>query len=532
VTRLPYAGLVSRPPKKPALSPEAFNKLIETPANGITGNSTATEPLTSARLGDPTLFAPKVTDEELHVALVKVRDIDSIEDATLQGVGRTLESLKRLGLTAIVVLDESENGVGWRLATDARADRIVSAVEKSRGRARRIDGALTTSAGSLSVSLPQLILAPLSRGVIPILPPLAFDPVRHKNVAADANDIIRTLSELFSHHLHTSSESPAAQPISLDRLIFLDPLGGIPAPDRPAGAHVFVNMQQEYGEIAARLEADGHLHHLKSLQTLRSALTVLPPTTSGVITTPAAAAAAAAKLPEPNRPRIKNPLIHNLLTDKPIFSSSLPTASSPSTQTTLLKHGTRLQVFPSGMKLTDPAVDLPKLVALIEDSFGKRLDVDHYLNRVNEHIAGLIIAGNYEGAAIVTWETPPNNPEAKVCYLDKFAVAKRSQGAGGVADVVFKAMAAGVRPGGLFEGVEGIVWRSRRNNVVNKWVPTLPSPESPATDNNSTLSALKEPGNSPMLGICGRCSGPPGMCTWECRGLGITRMCARVFSQV
>ncbi|KAI5848845.1 hypothetical protein BZA05DRAFT_375628 [Tricharina praecox] len=469
VTRLPYAGLAPRTPEKPALSPKAFNKPDETHVNGPAYNAVALKPSSSPGLGNPRLFAPKITDEELHIALVKVRDIDSIADDTLQGVGRTLESLKRLGLTAVVVLDEPDNGSGWRAETDARADRIVSAIEKSRGRARRIDDALTISAESLSVSLPQLILAPLSRGVIPILSPRAFDPVSHRHVAVDANDIISTLTNLFSYRPPSSSESPMAQPISLDRLIFLDPLGGIPAPDRPAGAHVFVNMQQEYPEIAANLEADGHLHHLKSLQTLRSALAVLPPTTSAVITTPAAAAAAGAKLPEPNSPRIKNPLIHNLLTDKPIFSSSLPTATSPSTQTTLLKHGTPLQVFPSGTKLTSPDVDLRKLVALIEDSFGKTLDVAHYLARVNSHIAGLIIAGDYEGAAIVTWETPPGKPHARVCYLDKFAVAKRSQGVGGVADVVFKAMAAGVRPGGLFEGVEGIVWRSRRTNVVNKW---------------------------------------------------------------
>lgn len=41
-----------------------------------------------------------------------------------------------------------------------------------------------------------------------------------------------------------------------------------------------------------------------------------------------------------------------------------------------------------------------------------------------------------------------------------------------MADVVFKAMVAGVGPPGsglLFEGAEGIVWRSRRENPVNKW---------------------------------------------------------------
>jgi amino-acid N-acetyltransferase len=426
VTRLPYAGLEPSTPRAdtkaaPApRNPESVNRLLE-----------ADLPLT-----------PAATErEELHVALVKIRALDEIPDGVLRGVGRTLESLKRLGLHTIVVL--SEPGAH-------RAERLISAIEASRGKARRVDGALTqgSDTSELAVSLPDLLLAPLQRGVVPILLPAAYD-TNFRTAHVDANDIVTALTRLFA----------GADAVSLDRLIFLDPLGGIPAPDRPAGAHVFVNMEQEYHDISASLEKSGEpqqqQHHLRSLQTLRKSLSLLPPTTSAVITTAASAA---------STERAKNPLIHNLLTDKPMFSSSLPTATSPSTQTTVLKHGTPLLLFPSGTRLTDSAIDLKKLVALIEDSFGKRLDVEHYLARVDRNIAGLIVAGDYDGAAIVTWEGK------RVCYLDKFAVAKRSQGVGGVADVVFKAMTAGVRKGGLFEGAEGIVWRSRRTNVVNKWV--------------------------------------------------------------
>lgn len=485
---LPYLGrsaeTTPKYTKKSAFpNSEALDKRNEAYVNRLLDNNATRAAIellkpTDTALVKPSLLAPKIVEEELHVALVKIRDIDSIPDATLHGVGRTLGQLQRLGLFAIVVLDEPKTGDQWRADANIRAERITAAIEAYGGKARTVDGALTTLASDSSplVSLPQLILAPLSRGVIPILTPLAFDSSQ-TIVHIDANNIVQTLTKLFSTYSPTS-EPPVSQPISLDRLIFLDPLGGIPAPDRPSGAHVFVNLQQEYAEIEESLKTDGHAHHLKSLQTIRSALALLPPTTSAVITTPNAAAAAHARLPEaePEHPRIKNPLIHNLLTDKPIFSSSLPTATSPSTQTTLLKHGTPLLTLPPGTKLTSPNVDLKKLVTLIEDSFRKTLDVEHYLNRVNDHIAGLIIAGNYEGAAIITWETPPGNPSAqKVCYLDKFAVAKRSQGVGGVADVVFKAMTAGVQPGKLFGDAEGIVWRSRRNNPVNKWVRLLPS---------------------------------------------------------
>ena len=49
-----------------------------------------------------------------------------------------------------------------------------------------------------------------------------------------------------------------------------------------------------------------------------------------------------------------------------------------------------------------------------------------------------------------------------VPYLDKFAVLKRSQGAGGVADIVFNAMVRSCFP-------NGVCWRSRKDNPVNKW---------------------------------------------------------------
>ncbi|KAI5788329.1 hypothetical protein EDC01DRAFT_788723 [Geopyxis carbonaria] len=395
----------------------------------------------------PATTTMAVAPEQLHVALVSLRDPASISDDVLHGVGRTLGQLKRLGLLAVVVVDAA----GSRREAEAQADRVVAAIEAHRGvTARRVEGALTLS-DTLGVTAPKLLLAPLGRGVIPVLAPTAYD-AGQRAVAADPYDTVTALVSLLRGQ-------PA---VSLDRLIFLDPLGGIPAPDRPAGAHVFVNLQQEYASIASSLR-DTHPHHLRALDTIRTALSQLPPTSSGVITTPAAAAAA--QLPT----RSKNPLIHNLLTDKPIFSSSLPTATSPSTQTTLLKHGTPLRIFPSGTPLTSPEIDLPKLVALIEDSFGKTLDVPHYLARVNERIAAVIIAGDYEGAAIVTWEHPPGaSPTATkpVCYLDKFAVARRSQGVGGVADVVFKAMIATLDKE---PGVDGVVWRSRRSNVVNKW---------------------------------------------------------------
>jgi len=154
------------------------------------------------------------------------------------------------------------------------------------------------------------------------------------------------------------------------------------------------------------------------------------------------------------------------------------------TPTTFVKHGLSITIFPDpkvvpweppvpgkpGLTLTDAKIDLPRLVHLIEDSFGRKLDVQDYLKRVNGRVAGVIIAGEYEGGALLTWETPlgvvdDGSPESRarmVPYLDKFAVLKKSQGSGGTADVVFKAMVRDCFP-------DGVCWRSRKTNVVNKW---------------------------------------------------------------
>ncbi|RPB09670.1 DUF619-domain-containing protein, partial [Morchella conica CCBAS932] len=348
-----------------------------------------------------------------------------------------------------------------------------------------------------TITAPDLLLAPLSRGVIPVLPPLAMDTA-HMYAATTGDDLLLALTALLA----------AQDGVALERIVLLDPLGGIPSHDRPAGAHVFINLAQEHDTITGHLPADSP--HARNLHVLRTALEMLPATSSALITTPslaaAAAAAAAATTTAAAAPtKTKNPLIHNLLTDKPLTSSSLPVqAHHTGTLTTLLKRGIPLTVH-IGVQLSDPAIDLPKLVALVEDSFGKRLDLEHYLKRVDGHIAALVVAGEYEGAAIVTWEYPDSDPDPdsdsevvggeeathcdaeaaeaaalraaasapgrekakRVLYLDKFAVLKRSQGTGGVADVVFKGMVESVRSGAL--RAEGIVWRSRRWNMVNKW---------------------------------------------------------------
>ncbi|KAL1862095.1 Amino-acid acetyltransferase, mitochondrial [Paecilomyces lecythidis] len=507
--------------------------------------------------------------ERLHIALVKINTPQLLGDDMVEAIAQTLWQLKRLGMTCCVVLDPGtiEDPLIWRKSVMRQADRLSKAVDKFSGpNSLLLDSVLIipeTPLHSPQVLSRRLLLQPLRNGQTVIVTPVAYTEKSPKAVPISASDVLLSLAREFAGIAVTADpdEDPQATAqriaalqaeVSVDRLIVLDPLGGIPAFSGPHNSHVFINMEQEYEDIEDELEKQLQLpaagspslsqgrdskpsvaennpltkfvnsevvpleasespstmtsgensvkYHLENLRLSQKILALLPPSSSGIITSPAEVANSA-KAPEfASQPsavgtrRLRNPLIHNLLTDKPPQSSSLPQGRRninsgkqlqyPITHSTFVKRGMPLTMLPHPrikawtadnggeprLKLDDPRIDLGRLVYLIEDSFNRKLDVQDYLNRVNDRIAGLIIAGEYEGGAILTWETPPGVVDdgseeslaRMVPYLDKFAVLKRSQGAGGVADMVFNAMVRSCFP-------NGVCWRSRRDNPVNKW---------------------------------------------------------------
>lgn len=510
--------------------------------------------------------------ERLHLALIKISMPQSLDDSMITGVAKTLSQLVRLGMACCVVVDPgpNENAAALRQAATEQANRISAAVDAlPDSKSFRLDSALSiseTGPGVPTVMSRRGLLSPLRDGHVVIVTPIAYIEENPRAVPVTANDAVMALTKEFAglSTIPDPDEDPSItadrirnlqREVSLDRVILLHPLGGIPAFRGPQSSHVFINMEQEYDEIedelsetrsslageshdtitqkdpgpaAAILESNpvskfvntevfsplpgqsepllgakaiGHIldGHLENLRLSRQTLAMLPSASSGIITSPQEVANSARSQTDASdvssvgTRRQRNPLIHSLLTDKPLLSSSLPpgrrgaangkaSAISPFTShTTFVKRGMPLTMLPDPhihmwtaerqrVQLNDPSIDLPRLVHLIEDSFDRKLDVQKYLERVNDRIAGLIIAGEYEGGAILTWETPPGvvddgSPESvarMVPYLDKFAVLKRSQGAGGVADIVFNAMVRTCFP-------NGVCWRSRKDNPVNKW---------------------------------------------------------------
>ncbi|KPI44068.1 Amino-acid acetyltransferase, mitochondrial [Cyphellophora attinorum] len=439
-----------------------------------------------------------------HVALVKISAMSQIDDGVLRGIAGTLTQLARLSMLPCIVIDEDTelSPIQRRKQVEQQADRLVSAIEDSAGYSvRKVSDILSIgSDGRAMVTMPALLERPLQRGRIVLVMPVAYDPATQSITSVKGDDVLVALTKYSTGHessswsggVNTTSTSPKAAVI--DRVIVIDAAGGVPSTKSIDQMHVFVNMEQEYHSLQEELRSSNDDRvspsHASNLSMLRQCLQLLPSTASGLITTPFEAANSCQRAHDSppdvstvGTRRQRNPLIHSLLTDKPAYSSSLPSSRLSTefpvlTTSTSVKHGLPLTILPNPdaqqwtptkkpwIQLTDPRIDLDRLVYLINDSFGRQLDVPAYLRRVNDTIAGVIIAGDYEGGAILTWERPsylPSDSDRLVPYLDKFAVLRKAQGGGGgVADILFNAMTRTCFP-------DGVCWRSRKNNPVNKW---------------------------------------------------------------
>lgn len=437
----------------------------------------------------------------LRLSIIKIRDIDSVSDASLYNVANMVQQLAKLGASPIFVLDADkersafvtshlslQDGTGnsfknYRDRILQKAQRLVEAIDATGGKqsrtgpeilapqndgvgalkARPIHGIFEVvnkaSIGNLQPVLLNTIMQPLGRNVTPILLPIAYDGLSGDEKLVNADKLILSLVTALMESAKVSNDN--IPPLSIEKVVYIDPLGGTPSTER-GGSHFLVNFDQEFESIRSDLLSDINSDakiHLQNLQSMHSILSILPGEASGIITSPGAAGYTTSK----------NPIIYNMLTDRPIVSASLPVAMkrTPVLQTTILRKGMPIKCLYSeeGLDLVKEdkigTVDLMELTALIDNSFGKSLDLKHYLNRVNGKVAGLIIAGDYEGAAIITWEQAKGS-DKRVAYLDKFAVRTTSQGSSGVADMLFKEMVSQMFP-------KEVLWRSRRNNPVNKW---------------------------------------------------------------
>ncbi|KAI9316600.1 hypothetical protein BX666DRAFT_2040992 [Dichotomocladium elegans] len=375
-----------------------------------------------------------------QIAVTKVEG--PFEKSGWKAVGSTLIKLQKLGLTSIVVMDN----INWLSANESPTElskamiyesmALSEAIENAGGRARPFhSGVLERGAAveGIDVQL-DFLQSALLNGQIPILVPnLTHDNGRQQPISA--NDVMLAVTQKLAKR----DEKPA-------KVVVINNEGGIANHERPGTAHSLINIQEEYDQIVDVFQQrpdwrEMYPTAISNLTMIRNCLSELP-TTSSAIMVPIAS--------------LPSALITNLVTDKPLYSSSLPTEDLRcinKMRATVLRHGIKIHNYD-----TLDALNLDKLTALMEASFQKKLDVDGFYTRLRHVLAGAIIAGDYEGAVIMTKETPPGMAEGHY-YLDKFAIAPTSQGIG-LTDILWKRMC---------DAYPELLWRSRKDNGVNKW---------------------------------------------------------------
>lgn len=406
----------------------------------------------------------------LRLAIFRIDVCDLLPD-TYEGISKTFRRLVQLGISPLVILAEGSTGGDFRqqsMSLNQHAQKLLQILARSNE--HMIDkvevtilyNAFETQNSKVQgVSLPR-ILMPLYQGMIPILLPQATEVETSKcSVISLSEAIVRLCSSLLGKQ----------EILSIEKVVIIDSIGGIPSIERNQSSHVFINLSQEYSDIVSELfighlEPTSRTEHISNLNLMNDVLNLIHAKTksndaTGVISTPLVLSISDDQM---------NPLIYNVLTDRPVISSSLPSSfdRTPKVSTSILKKGHIVQVVDEhsvdgNFTFKDlcllNVISEEKLRLLIEDSFGRELHWKEYVSRINSNLATVVIIGDYEGAAIVTWEHLDDGE--KIAYLDKFAIAKKNQGLPSLADIIFKLVTQ------CHQGE--LVWRSRAENPVNKW---------------------------------------------------------------
>ncbi|VDC01915.1 unnamed protein product [Peniophora sp. CBMAI 1063] len=434
-----------------------------------------------------------------RTALVKIQG--PFTDRQLDSIARGMVYLDKAGLTSVIVVEHDDLPKGESNEREVilhETLRVVKALEAQGARARPFLGPVVrlgpkpdqdasshaSNAKKANFVEPEAHTLPYDLSPIrsalraqetPVLAPFALDSFL-RSTRVDSNDVLGALargmvevaaSDRVSRGTGTGSgDASPYEDVDLTplRLMIINREGGVPSYARAGLPHLLVNLESEYEFIRDTFLPQWKSTHRSALSNLalaRTCLAYMPPTSSAIMV----------------NHRAPSSLIGNLITNKPVVSSSLPHAllqgnrSLTETTPTLLRLGNSIEVIND---IRD--VDRTKMTHLLEQSFKRTLDTDAFYSRLEHSLDFVIVAGDYAGAAIVTRE----GADKSICYLDKFAVLPTHQGDGTV-DFLWVALhdetyglgaPHSANPNGGKQGVgEGpdLVWRSRANNPVNKW---------------------------------------------------------------
>ncbi|KAJ2818851.1 Amino-acid acetyltransferase, mitochondrial [Coemansia erecta] len=423
-------------------------------------------------------------------ASVFIDGLDS--DRACERTGKLLAHIQRIGVTPVVLLTsntsaEVQEHSGYR-GIIKRIHQLADAIEREGGKARPINEGIffnnPYTHTDLSVD-PELIGAAIAQGQTPIISPLMADSalqvkVLKTELAAPA--LARALAQSTSTQ-HAMAGSRGEFSLLLARQILLSNSDGLTNADGSV-FHRFINLEEDYSEIAAGCK------QTDTLNLMRTCLGILPPTAAGIVASvnsdpslvlkgliserPVGTQHKSAmqrvqrdqgmvrrttergRLTVPNYKPLANYPFVKVGGGQHAEREAQELAETP-TQFTLLRHGFRIQ-----RHTKIDTCNLPRLRGLLESSFKRTLDGGRYFDRLRalESAGGIevIIAGDYQGAVIVTHEPLPSSGK-HLPYLDKFAVLPSAQGTG-MADILWAQ---------LRRACPSCMWRSRNDNGVNNW---------------------------------------------------------------
>lgn len=433
---------------------------------------------------------------------INISDLKLWSNDKYDNFGQVLKTCLKLGASPLIIINMI-NSAPIEMNSDIKKeidqiknklnDRLEEFVQL-----RILEGTLEIEKNDIYCAIPSILGVPLFSGNVPIIFPTAVDTKDLKTKIVNSSKATRAIVKGIMG-LNESNKTKD-DVITVEKVVFIDDtIGGIPSIERGQNScHVFINVQQEFDSILDELSPISanqsnkgkinwiddklKIEKLKSFKEMSKLLKKLPQST-GIMTT-------SGDLTKVTNDQEPNPLIYSILTDRATQSSSLPVGfgQTKEVNTTILKWGTPIHIITSKslrslglnscvkhqycvdlVKLDQMnIVSCSKLKDLIEDSFKKKFDWDHYMERIKDKIAAIIFTNDYSSGCIVTYEfNPEMAPEGEdisdywIPYLDKFAVVRAQQGEPGLADVIFKTL--------LQQFPEELVWRSRKTNPVNKW---------------------------------------------------------------
>lgn len=356
-------------------------------------------------------------------AVVKVSG--AIIDRSLDALASSMSFLQRVGLVPIVVhggnvqLDRAlaQAGVdapvvkGLRKMTPAALEiarrvlhdtnlRLVEALEGLETRARPFTSGVVAAQKLESpelgligqvTSIRETAIAQTARaGVLPIVAPLG-ETAKGQILVVHADAVARAIALALKPH----------------KVVFLNEAGGLL--DGSGVVRSAVNLAEDYADLTQDAALDPESR--RKLVEINTLLSELPPTSSVSITSPEHLA-------------------------KELFTHG--------GEGTLVRRGEKV------VRHEDwGTMDLPRLRALLEECFGRRLDERYFEEKAPYRV---YLAESYRATAILTMEHG-------VPYLDKFAVTNEAQGEG-IGGSIWQR---------LRRENEKLFWRSRANNPVNAW---------------------------------------------------------------